>query len=282
MPNLRLSAKEAAASAQAFQHEMNAKRRMPKLARATQRSMFTPSFCIFNVGPWKHTKEFGDAGVYTIQGCPEGQPFVKMKRYVKFPESDHAEQVDWLPEISVLNYTLDEKQFGAFEEDGIYLAEQFIGVGHSLSPKYALTKFGVAIAEGVEPTKQELAKANRELDKTLLDYIKEARLAFSKGPSELAAIMREDKHIFAAHRLNMGDEPWLNAGNPRARQECPKCGTVTNDGVAQCPGFNCGWVFDQKKLALLNENTVGYGQKNEIAELKAQIAELSRQMRSKG
>lgn len=234
MPDLHISAQEAQRSVRAFQHEMNRGRRLPRIAKSTMKAIETPAIVIFNVGPWKHERSLGSMGMFTIPACPKGEVYAAMAP---------------LAETVLDFYPKNEQEMAFFEEDGMYLAEQILGIGAHLSPADSLLHKGVGIAKGLEPTAGELKRANDYLSKTFMKYVRQARAAYAKGPKEYEATVREDPHFLSARALNLMDEAFMKATNADARQVCPVDGTISNMGIVLCP--TCRYIFNEKKYAEL-------------------------------
>lgn len=236
--------------AQLLEEETKNTRMMPQVAESTKRAMQAPSFCVYNVGPWAQSKSFGTMGIYSIFACPEDKPYVKMWHHF----GDPVKLVDWFPEIIHDYVPDDEKNMKAQEYDARYIAEQFLGVGRMLPPGLALTKYGVGVSAGLEPTKEELKASTDKLQIQLEKFVQEARNAWAKGPTEANIVISELTHHVAARRLNLSDEPWMKYNSAKQRQQCPMCGTYSDLGIIKCAGSGCGWIFDEDAyISLMSE-----------------------------
>lgn len=234
MPALTITADQAEQTVRRFVRAQNQSRRVPELPGMLKRIAEEETVQICNVGPWDHKRELGSLGTFFIPKCEKGKEYAAAAP---------------IPGIVTEPIPIDEKNFELRQEEGRYIAEQVIGIGKMLSPANSFLKYGVFIAAGEKPTRQELEAARAELRKHFQELVQEARSAYAQGPKEAEATIRET-HRLAARELNLNDEPWLVTANPEARQKCPACGTMAAAEVILCP--NCKFIFDEKKYAALS------------------------------
>lgn len=182
---------------------------------------------IFNVGPYTHRRSMGSYGQWTIAACIDGQP--------------HSKGTE-VPYITNDPVHIDMNQMAHRHDSGRKLAMDILGVGQFHTPGEDLTKWGVFVADGAEPTPAELHKANKKFDRTCDELIKEADGYWNQGPSHYVNIT--DLHRMAATRRKQKDKPW--ARNIEVLANCAMCGESISPIAAICP--HCKNVIDEKRV----------------------------------
>jgi len=182
---------------------------------------------IFNVGPMRHPRSMGSYGQWTIPACPEDEPYSK------------AVEVPYITNDPV---HIDMFQMAHRHDSGRKLAADIIGVGQFHTPGEDLTKWGVFIAAGDEPTEEELTKAHRALNRTYEELIREADSYWNAGPSEYKNVTALHRH--AAACLGQKDKPW--ARGIAEMKMCDICGSAVSPQAAICP--TCRNVIDEERV----------------------------------
>lgn len=100
---------------------------------------------------------------------------------------------------------------------------------------------GVFVAEGSEPTKQELRDAHEKLDAFHRRLVAIADLEWERSHNPMFITDLERR---AARELKL-DKPWLY--DPKPQIECPACGEKVKPGVAVCR--TCRAVLDREKAS---------------------------------
>lgn len=136
---------------------------------------------------------------------------------------------------------------------GMRLAQEIIGQssGEDLSPGVSagksyetdLRRWGVFIAKGPVPTKEEIAEATRRYHETLKALCAEAKQLFGMNEKKWIQPM----HYFAGRVLRIKDD-WnkdvMDSAQPET-QACPACGEQIKIGVAKCG--KCQAILDVEK-----------------------------------
>jgi hypothetical protein len=179
---------------------------------------------IFNVSPFSFQRSMGSYGQWTIHACPEGSDYGK------------ATEVPYITNDPV---HVDMFQMAHRHDSGRKLALDILGVGQFHTPGEDLTKWGVFVAEGDEPTEREVVKARAAWNKTCDALISEADNYYNQGPSEYKNVT--DMHRIAA-KVRGVDKIWA-----RGTEElvlCPICANRISPAAAIC-SF-CKTVIDEK------------------------------------
>jgi hypothetical protein len=100
---------------------------------------------------------------------------------------------------------------------------------------------GVFVCAGNEPTEDELADAQRRLDKFRRKLVAAADLEWERSHNPMFVT---DLDRRAARELKL-DKPWLY--DPKPQAECPACAEKIKPGVAVCR--SCGAILDRAKAA---------------------------------
>jgi hypothetical protein len=212
---------------------------------------------IYNVS--RHTWRVSTGlGEYTVQGCPEGQPY---SNPIILPAVIHEP----------VPVDMDKMEYRS--SGGKKLALDIIGLGHSISKSRNLTRQGAFIAAndtfdpnnyeawikkgtcGTEPTAKEIKRAN---DAVIADnklWVQEANALFMQGPSaygEIGEQHREAKLDLRARGLDMAECGWLYVS--QAMDKCPGCQQPLVPGTAK---HSCGAVIDwqlARKLRMVSKS----------------------------
>lgn len=240
--DLKISAQEAARSAQAWQKSMNASRSVPQVNRRVQRIINEEVVHIFSVSPWKHRCDMGNWGSFTIPECPPD------KEYVEFHMQHENGEPGPIPGILRMPYPVSESQMAVHEEDGMDWALRLLNEDMGISPSRSLRRYGVFPSTNEKPSKKELEQARAELNNRFKELVQEARDWYPDRVRREG--ISNDTHGMAARALGLENEPWLIAGNPQGRKKCPLCGGMNDMEVIKCG--NCReYVFDQDKYAAI-------------------------------
>lgn len=243
------------AAIQRRQRAMNASRYVPVMPEKFRKVSDATRVFIYNVGPWSHKREFGDAGSYSIPACPEGQPH--SSPLVLNGEEEIPYPVNEVECVMKPKAGLPGQLTGS--ADGMLLAQQIIGVGQHIAPGSSLIPFGVFATRDVEWDKKSqsfvllddaaLAAARIALNGKLTELVRLASEAYAKGPNAFAEIADPDYHFRAARLLKKttAECPWLaNTQAPGARANCSGCGAVYEVGVMKCR--ECGYILDKERF----------------------------------
>lgn len=181
---------------------------------------------IFNVGPMRHQRSMGSYGQFTIHACPEDKPFSKATE---------------IPYITNDPVHIDMNQMAHRHDSGRKLALDILGVGQFHTKSEDLTVWGVFVAAGEIPTEDELKKANKKLDRTWDELIREADAYWNQGPSHYVNIT--DLHRTAAAKRGQ-DKPW--ARGIEVLSKCPICSTALDPDAALCAA--CKTVIHKERV----------------------------------
>ena len=100
---------------------------------------------------------------------------------------------------------------------------------------------GVFVAAGPEPTKEELAEAQKKLEAFHRRLVETADLEWERSHNMMFITDLERR---AARELGL-EKPWLY--DPKPLADCPACGEKIKPGVAVCR--TCGAILDREKAA---------------------------------
>lgn len=186
-------------------------------------------------------------GEYTVQACPEGQPY---SNPVILPAVIHEP----------VPVDMDKMEYRS--SGGKKLALDIIGLGHSISKSRNLIRHGVFIASndtfdpenwaewikngkcGAEPTAGELKRANAAVVNEEKRLVAEADSLFMQGPGaygEIGEQHREALLSLRAKHLDMKERGWLYVAE--AMEKCPGCQQPMVPGTLK---HSCGAVIDWK------------------------------------
>jgi hypothetical protein len=238
---LKIDAVTAAKDVAAYQNKNLNGRRIPKPIALIEKLRRENPVHIFSLSPWPHTISMGSWGAFTIPACPED------KEYIEFLMIGPDGNKGPVPGVMIQTYVDAGNQLALYEEDGrewaIKLLQNDLGI-----PKYAsLNRYGIFVAKGSEPTKDELAAAKKELHSKLQEIVAEARKMWN-DPKSRDHISIE-KHHYAASKLGLNEPYLVDGATAGARQKCEICGQFSEAGVLKCP---CGdWIFDTERYGAL-------------------------------
>lgn len=182
---------------------------------------------IFNVGPFRHQRSMGSYGQWTIHACPDGESY---------------SQPTEVPYITNDPVHIDMSQMAHRHDSGRKVAWDILGVGPFHTPGEDLTIWGVFVADGMEPTDEEIHKAKAKLNKTYDDLINEADSYWNQGPSEYKNVT--ELHRMAAKKRSQMNKPW--ARGVVEQVGCPICAQAISPAAAICPF--CKTVIDEKRV----------------------------------
>jgi len=227
----KVGAAEAARAAHAEMRAMNASRQIPRLPPAFREASDATKVYIYNVGPWTQERLMGSLGRFRIAGCP--------------PEKEYTGPLV-IDGVVTEYYPVNELRMDPLMDEGLYVAQQIIGVGAHLHPANSWVPYGVFLSRSNPPTKEELKEALRELWKKYLQLVAEADSAYSRGPKAAEDTIQPEVHFVAARALRktVTECPWLrNAELPAQRAACPGCGVTYPVGIMKCR--DCGYILDK-------------------------------------
>jgi len=237
--NLRITAQEAEQDVRAFQRKNMGSRKLPRILPRIL-DLQKEKVHVFSISPWQHRVPMGSWGSFLIPACPEGEEYVEFLMYQ--PNGGKAP----IPALMIQPYAKNEREFEYYEEDGREWAEKLLGNDTGILPSASLNRYGVFVAAGAKPTKAELDKAHNELNQKLTSLVLEAR-QWSTDPILRTGISVEVHHK-AARILNLNNESWMLATDPRGKNKCPVCGFLSDEGVLKCG--NCReHIFDRQRYA---------------------------------
>jgi ribosomal protein L32 len=125
--------------------------------------------------------------------------------------------------------------------DGLNICKMITGMDHyhvaDMINGNDRTRWGVFIAAGEVPTKEELAEAKKKLDATMAAILRDGDRLAAMGPAGVAAM--DAQHRKAAAYLRQHRE-W--AKKPDQMDVCPGCGEFVQPGVAKCK--HCGSILN--------------------------------------
>lgn len=182
---------------------------------------------IYNVGPFRHQRSMGSYGQFTIQACEEGE------------ETSTALEIPYITNDPV---HVDMFQMAHRHDSGRRLALDILGVGQFHTPGEDLTKWGVFVASGDDPTDEEISKAKAKLIRTYDQLINEADNYYNQGPSEYKNVT--EMHRLAAKARGQKDKPWARGVQELAT--CGICGSGVSPVAALCPV--CKNVLNEEKV----------------------------------
>lgn len=224
-----ITADEAAQMVSADQRKMNA-RRLPPTLLSIQKLMADQAIFACNVGPWPYVLDRPslhlvipgyDAKLDTEKlGYAKSEPFPAIHRFAKI---------------------ISEDEMGWCEDDGRVVLKDLLGVGYGMPANQSLMRFGVFVPEGKEPTKQEIAAANANLDRYLDELIGEAKDMYDQGGEARKAIYAQGSRYLQAARLRGVNEAWVTQSSAQQSVQCEMCGKYNPSGVAKCA---CGTILD--------------------------------------
>jgi hypothetical protein len=184
---------------------------------------------IFNIHDEAHVVSLGSLGTFLVKPCQPGQAYSE-------PLEIKPTYVDEYPVDMDMNgiktaYNLVE---------GTDVAKEIVGTAPHKDASANLTKLGVFIAAGDEPTQPELLRAKAELTKHMQHLVAQGDKIAMQGPMEANNI--SDSHRKAAKFLNQKREWSVVSGQ---LDQCEACFESINPGSAVCR--HCGAVLDDAR-----------------------------------
>jgi hypothetical protein len=205
-----------------------------KLARDTQ-------LYIFNVGPWRLTREMGSVPTAIIPACPEGREY--SEPYIVLGIDQEPYPVNETTCAMIPKSGPPGQEGGSAE--GIYLAQQILGEGPQLNKRETWRRFGVFISKTAPPSEHDVRTARAALYEHLGVLVKEANDSWALDRDK-GQIIQKDWHQRAAEMLHktVAECPWMGDRQlGPERVPCPFCGQAIPITVAKCP--NCKEVVNQ-------------------------------------
>lgn len=231
-----------AESARRTKLSSGSKRRVPDMLGMIAKLKASKKYRIFNVGPWNHVVPTGSTGTFYIPGCPtEKECLDKGIARVQFVEMTRP--IDAIMDELIIK---SEAEYDRLMQDGKDFAEQILGLGRGCNPAYALTHSGCFLAEGDEPTPEELHKANLELRATCSAIVADIRSTYATDRKFFQQVVRPVIHYRAAEVLNLVNEVWMLDSSPSSQVKCKMCGRMSDADVAMCEG---GHIINPEKYA---------------------------------
>lgn len=206
----------------------------PKQIRDAERDQVS----IFNVSNREYRVQ-GPDKFYIIPACPEGE---EVSEALVIPGFVYTTGVKRVHNIHA------EYEWVAI--DGVDVANDLVGTAPFKDQSEDLTRFGVFIARGEQPTMAELAEAKRKWFARCDEKIREADSYFAInngmvdiGQGRMVSNIGPD-HIAAAKIMGV-ERAWSRL-NPKM-ESCPFCGVSCLPGVAFCPN---GDIINEEKARM--------------------------------
>lgn len=231
IPNLSVTADQAAKAVALAQRRQRVQRRLPPVAPSIQAFSNEHQIYIFNVGPWDHHVMLGSWGVYYIPPCESGKAYAGGNP---------------IPGIYHEPIPVNESNFQLEGIEGSYVADQILGVGKNLAWNKSLLQLGVFRSDSATPTRDEIAQAKALLFEEYERLFDEAQTAFAQGPKEFKDLVGDGtKHKLAARELGRADVGWVQNANVGKKIPCMNCGTFVEPQVISCP--QCTFILDVER-----------------------------------
>lgn len=221
----------------------------PPVSAVTRRAAIENQLYIYNVSPYTWVRSQGSLGTFIVPAKEQGE--VVSKPCI----------VPGLIVEAVYIGAMGDGQFENREHDGVLVAMDIMGTGMHQAPDNALTRFGVFLAEGVEPTTDEVLRAERAFEKHDEETIAEADMEYSinngmrtislpDGSTKMVSALKS-QHYEAAARRGI-KRPWISAnlGEMPApiASLCPHCNAQYMGTPAFCPQ-GCVLDLERAKIA---------------------------------
>jgi hypothetical protein len=184
---------------------------------------------VFNIYDQTHVIPQGSIGTFTIKACEPGKPYSD-------PCEIQALYFDEYPYDMDLNGIKTTYNM----VDGQDVAKEVVGTASHKDKSANLTRWGVFIAAGDVPTKEELDAAKAKLTQTMVELVAQADKIAMQGPLEAKNI--GEHHRKAAKFLNQKRD-WSEVSGQL--DQCPACFESINPGSAVCK--HCEAVLDDDR-----------------------------------
>jgi hypothetical protein len=204
--------------------------RTPALPKVPQSVRGGRKIKVFNLSDNYWPVSLGELGTFFIPPCEPGQP--------------HSRALE-IDENFVQYWKSDLKKYSYEIHSGLDIAKEVIGINGG-SGSDDKSKWGVFIAAGDAPTKEELAAARAKLTQKMKDLVRQADAFQAAGPLQYENI--GDWHRKACLYLNE-TRPWNNDPKENvAPVLCEACMQPYPPGAAVHAVENCGHVLDEAKV----------------------------------
>lgn len=175
-----------------------------------------------------------------IPACGPGEPY---KKVVEIPHPmmqierhpDKNEAIIYRHEAERVAESICDPNNPTLDQD--YLSKSPLGLGVNLHVQ------GVFWSRNDPPTREELTKAEKRIEKYHASLIERARTLEISNPKLLEELINPDYHA-AAERFGL-ETPWHRKLVSKA--ECPVCAESVNPSAAICK--HCGAILDAEKAA---------------------------------
>ncbi len=218
---------------------------LPPIPAYMQDVMRKERVYVFSVNPKSFERPQGSSGMFIV---PARRPEMRVSRAVT-----HHGQAG-IPRIiaETVTDTVEGRrvtQKWDFSTDGMQVARDICGLQYSLEMPENMTRYGLFIAAGPEPTETEIRDAEMARDAEYRRLVLEADNLYrvnggmetnnGKTMSNISSL-----HVEAITALGL-ERPWASGNAPVATLlECEGCGASYKPGVAFCPN---GCVVDEEK-----------------------------------
>lgn len=187
------------------------------------------SIKVFNIFDQFWNVPLGSLGNFFIPACEPGQPYSQPLEIAPTLFDEYAYDMD----MNGIKTTYDMIE-------GLDVAKEVVGTAPMKDRSADLTRWGVFIAAGDEPTETELETAKQKLTATMAALVAEADGIHLQGPLE-------SRNITSLHRKALSYLKQTRDWGVLAKQlhECPACFESINPGSAVCK--HCEAVLDDEK-----------------------------------
>lgn len=205
---------------------------VPQVSETLRRIAEEKKVHIFNIYPVSWRKSLGSLGTFTIPACADNGS--------QRPE-------DWAPYSKALivpglvfeSFDMGTKHLSMAHWDGMDVAKDILGLTDGLAAN-SLERWGVFIAAGATPTKEELLQAKKRLSATMAEALQEGDRKWRGSDKERKEL--SDYHKRAAQYLNQKRE-WDSLAAEQV--SCKFCGEPIKPNLIKCP--QCREILDHQR-----------------------------------
>ena len=183
---------------------------------------------VFSVCIWAHPIPMGNWGTFIIPAKKANEPYAEFLATFPF----YKDTPTAVPGVLLTPRIISGEENVWHEEDGREWAEKLV---------MDYTKYGVFVAAGAVPSKEELFQATMRFREACGFYVEQAR-ELAADPFKRREIQITPHHEAAAE-LGL-DEPWTKANEAKDTQKCPLCGRNSEVGVLLCANGHDPYIFD--------------------------------------